>query len=466
MRVNSEADRTKSAVADLTQWLQSHSQVLEDPWSEPECCKPELSNVNECLQPETGVCIDPTYDREDEEESEWTGKYDKEDNLIGYGTLRLYDGDTFCGSYEDGQRSGWGVVTSKDLGITTLTGNWTDNHLNGKIKLVTQDVTVLEGWCTGSKLNGPVRKIAMKKFRAFRQQVCWLSRYKNGIPYGQCWEWKEGGGYITGCVDEEGKFTGKEIAFLYPDLQTALLGEFNDGVMVAARPARLEAIEIVNDIAVPTFTRLPGDLVGYSLSTLTSVGANPLTEDPYEQRTCKVENSHVEGGGQGLYANRDIEKGEVIAFYNGVRLPYKVGGEKEVWESSGYKIFVNADYKSGERIDLPGDLIYLENYRATLGHKMNHCFDYNCTEWFFAHPRHGVIPCVTSLRNIKAGEEFFLHYGYDPLNCPSWYKESLDAYLAENPELDMWQVADPTRLERSSYNACLQSSFETLKWNV
>ena len=52
-----------------------------------------------------------------------------------------------------------------------------------------------------------------------------------------------------------------------------------------------------------------------------------------------------------------------------------------MWESSGYKIFVNADHTSGERIDLPGDLIHLTHYCATLGHKMNHSFDYNCEEW-------------------------------------------------------------------------------------
>ena len=51
-----------------------------------------------------------------------------------------------------------------------------------------------------------------------------------------------------------------------------------------------------------------------------------------------------------------------------IRLPYKPG-EKENWDSSGYKIFINADHSSGERIDLPGDLIHLSNYAATLGHK-------------------------------------------------------------------------------------------------
>jgi len=38
-----------------------------------------------------------------------------------------------------------------------------------------------------------------------------------------------------------------------------------------------------------------------------------------------------------------------------------------------------------------------------------------------------------------------MHYGYDPLNCPGWYRAALDAYLAVHPRLELWQVADPER---------------------
>ena len=98
-----------------------------------------------------------------------------------------------------------------------------------------------------------------------------------------------------------------------------------------------------------------------------------------------------------------------------VRLPPEIRG-KENWENSGYKIFANTNELWGERIDIPGDLIYLENYCATLGHKINHNFEYNCTEWFFQHPRHGLIPCTKAVKDIKEGQELFLHYGYDPRN--------------------------------------------------
>ena len=43
---------------------------------------------------------------------------------------------------------------------------------------------------------------------------------------------------------------------------------------------------------------------------------------------------------------------------------------REDWETSGYKIFVNADHSSGERMDLPGELVNLDTYTATLAHKV------------------------------------------------------------------------------------------------
>jgi len=338
-------------------------------------------------------------------------------------------------------------VSCPEKGILAITGNWKDGELEGKGRLVTKNTTVYEGWFKDSCLHGPVRITVMKKFKTFRQQVSWLGRYRGGVATGQCWSWLEGGGYLTGTVDQAGLFTGDSIAYLYPDLSTALVGIFKDGVMVAAKPARLERVKMVEGIASPVFSILGDQAVSYCLSTEQSVGENPTVPDPYEGRTVQVLDSVVEGGGEGLYAVRNITKGEIVAFYNGVRLPYQPG-QSEVWESSGYKIFVNADHTSGERIDLPGDLIHLTHYCATLGHKMNHSFDYNCEEWFADHPRHGVIPCARAARSIRAGEELFLHYGYDPNNCPPWYKQALHSFLQENTELELWEAADPHRLDQ------------------
>ena len=63
--------------------------------------------------------------------------------------------------------------------------------------------------------------------------------------------------------------------------------------------------------------------VSYSRSTEASVGAQPLVPDPYEARTVAVRRSGLGAGegGEGLFVTRDIARGEVVAFYNGVTSP-------------------------------------------------------------------------------------------------------------------------------------------------
>ena len=187
--------------------------------------------------------------------------------------------------------------------------------------------------------------------------------------------------------------------------RTALVGEYKQGVAVSVAPASLSHVTMSLEGVASPHWRLAPDCVsrGLSLATSASVGAWPLVRDPYEEATVRVEASSVPGGGEGLVTVRPVRSGEIVAFYNGVRLPY-VPGEKENWETSGYKIFINADHASGERVDLPGELVNLDNYSATLGHKMNHSFDYNCTEWFFAHPIHGIIPCARAARDLGPGQ--------------------------------------------------------------
>ena len=140
-----------------------------------------------------------------------------------------------------------------------------------------------------------------------------------GLPYGQCWKWSEGGGWLTGVVDIEGEFTGDDIAFVYPDLKTALVGQFTKGLAISVFPGTLSHVDIPKDgVACPWFQTRAVSPVSNSPSTMTSVGLSPLVRDPYEMTTCEVRGSNVPGGGEGLFAVRNINKGEVVAFYNGV----------------------------------------------------------------------------------------------------------------------------------------------------
>jgi hypothetical protein len=56
---------------------------------------------------------------------------------------------------------------------------------------------------------------------------------------------------------------------------------------------------------------------------------------------------------------------------------------------------------------------------------MNHSFHPNCIEWFFDHPRFGVIPCEKTTEIVAKGQELFLDYEYDPYNCPDWFRAAI-----------------------------------------
>lgn len=53
--------------------------------------------------------------------------------------------------------------------------------------------------------------------------------------------------------DLKGTNTGSEYAFLYPDLQTALFGEWEDGEIVSASPAQLVELSHDQGVAEPRF---------------------------------------------------------------------------------------------------------------------------------------------------------------------------------------------------------------------
>ena len=163
------------------------------------------------------------------------------------------------------------------------------------------------GWSVQSRDSlGPM--LAMARGNNKTTAMLWFSSGKIASYF-------QGGGWLTAIVDSNGVFSGSQVAFVYSDLETALVGSWEEGSMVAASPAILTSVNLVAGILEPTFTIECGrPTVGLSISTETSVGASPLIGDPYEGRVCKVEVSKVEGGGEGLYALRDLRPGEVDEF--------------------------------------------------------------------------------------------------------------------------------------------------------
>ena len=80
--------------------------------------------------------------------------------------------------------------------------------------------------------------------------------FRDGAPVGPCWKKVHGGGCLYGRLDGRGRFTGDDIAFLYPDFSTAILGHFQKGILVRGKAARVTGISFIDGVLWPSFTEL------------------------------------------------------------------------------------------------------------------------------------------------------------------------------------------------------------------
>lgn len=90
----------------------------------------------------------------------------------------------------------------------------------------------LEGVFSNGYLEGPVRGIDD------RGNLCFIGAFKEGIANGHCWLAREGQGWIHGPVNSQGRFTGDDIMFVYPDLTTCILGTFKNEILVTGKASR------------------------------------------------------------------------------------------------------------------------------------------------------------------------------------------------------------------------------------
>ena len=64
------------------------------------------------------------------------------------------------------------------------------------------------------------------------RRVVTVATFVDGIPTGLTWQWKTRrmlDGFLYGEVNMQGKFTGEEITFIYPDFLTGLRVTFING---------------------------------------------------------------------------------------------------------------------------------------------------------------------------------------------------------------------------------------------
>ncbi|CAB4068287.1 SETD7 [Lepeophtheirus salmonis] len=358
------------------------------------------------LEPYPNIYKEPDY--------KFKGGKDENGRWKGKGVIEFANGDTISGSFQNGYRHGECKIETNRLNLRALAGTYENDRLCGKAKLVFQNDTSLEGYFLDGVLHGFVRYFDAKG------RLTFIGNHRNGRPHGPCWKVVKGGGCVVGRVNESGELTGIRIAYIFPDYQTALVGTFTKGVLEYARVAYLKTVVEDRGIKVPIFSEPSGCLYEHEIIDYDSKIKNPLLPDPYESRLVEVKQSNVPGANDGLFAKIRIEASTVVAFYYGKPVLNADLEDKDDWGKNAYKIFDPS--RPNGTMDIPVEFRDIKNYCATLAHKTNHSFLPNAEFLSFDHPRFGVIPCLVTNHDVEAGEEIFVHYGYDMDGCPDWYE--------------------------------------------
>lgn len=367
------------------------------------------------------------------------------EKINGNCQVTMRNGDELHGNWRRGKREGLGGISGSRLekmNIHMITGTYVSGVLTGLGRIIMKDESILEGWFHHGFLHGPV-KGTVRGAVSFggsvqpRGPIChlsWVGWYKAGLPLGTCWTSIPGDGWIVGKVDYDGKFSGNRIAFIYPDLTTALVGRFNDGALVSAVPGKVVSVSNINGIMVPEIKVISNDEYRYWRSTKEDILCPPHRKDIYEDKLVYVGMSTMPGSGEGLFAKTNIPEGTLFGYYNGIILGPDDSDPYIGKNSTGYSIMIDSQKpwlpktRESDHMDILPKYQSSLDYSSTLAHKLNHSFSPNC-EWADAqHPCYGRIPAARTISQVNKGDELFIHYMIDMEEAKEWYKEVWDNF--------------------------------------
>ncbi|XP_023348048.1 histone-lysine N-methyltransferase SETD7 [Eurytemora carolleeae] len=220
--------------------------------------------------------------------------------------------------------------------------------------------------------------------------------------------------------------------FLYPDLSTALVGDFSSSGSLESEAEVAEVVGISSQggIITPVLRSLGSRIPVPEPSSSETFLNQPFVKDPFESLHVEVKQSLIPGAGEGLFTTRRIRAGQLISFFAGVKV--EVSGELS--EESDYTISL----ENGVMLDIPPSL--RSTYCGTLGHKACHSFQPSARYSYADHPRFGRIRSISALHDMEPGEEVTTDYRYSLRKAPDWYRDCLLRYLVEHRELSRMEA--------------------------
>nr|XP_029517915.1 histone-lysine N-methyltransferase SETD7 isoform X3 [Oncorhynchus nerka] len=215
-----------------------------------------------------------TMDSDDDMEEVVEGPLDEDDQPHGFCTVTFSSSDRFEGHFTHGEKNGKGKFFFFDG--STLEGFYVDDALQGQGVYSYEDGGVLRGTYMDGDLNGPAQEFDSEGRLMFE------GHYKDNNRCGECWIYYPDRGSVFGQVNEDGEMTGKAVAYVYPDGQTALYGSFVEGELIEARLAALVSMETTR----PHFdVSSDSPVYSYDKSTSTCIATHTLLPDPYESKS-------------------------------------------------------------------------------------------------------------------------------------------------------------------------------------
>ena len=106
-------------------------------------------------------------------------------------------------------------------------------------------------------------------------------------------------------------------------MRTALIGKFDKGIMIQARPAKVMAERCKNGMKEIKISQImeKSPTFKYSRPTRLRIGDQPQKMDPYERKLVYIKDDDF--GGDGMFAKRDIDQNELVAYYGGILWNHK-----------------------------------------------------------------------------------------------------------------------------------------------
>ena len=319
-----------------------------------------------------------------------------------------------------------------------------------------------EGKLKRGRFHGPVRMFGQMTFdpeslcaaAMDMTQLSFVGRFEDGVPAGHCWRGLLGGAWITGVVDQDGEFSGADIAYVYPDMKTAFRGSFKKGIMVDAKEALVSGAKCESGLLRLHFSQpVSGKSFRYDPPSATSFGDQPLVGDPLDNRYVFLFQSlQFPSAGEGLFAREDIPPDTVFVLYGGHVLTdaeMKDFMEEEQEANRRANIGLTDPAATAKwmyrhhikpcnlRIDIPPEYGTADNFRATLGHKVNHKFDPTAVYTHIDSARFGMVNAVKTKPDVtvRQDEELFVNYGYSLNVALPWFNEQFAQFRKEQPQL-------------------------------